>query len=153
MKTIEGILAKVKPLAVEYYHLTGKPLGVTGEIGEFEVARLLGLKLEPPRTEGYDATDAEGCRYQIKARAFGPGQKPGGQIGSFNNKEWDAALLAIMDRQFKIVEIWEADRNTIDRELDRPGSKARNDRRQLSPHAFMKIGHLRYSANMTEPSP
>ena len=36
--TIEEILTQVKPLAVAYYRLTGKPLGVTGEVGEFEVA-------------------------------------------------------------------------------------------------------------------
>jgi len=32
------ILADVRALAVEYYELTGKPLGVTGEIAEFEAS-------------------------------------------------------------------------------------------------------------------
>ena len=50
------ILAEVKVLEAEYYQLTGKPLGVTGEVAEFEAADKLRLKLAGPRTKGYDAT-------------------------------------------------------------------------------------------------
>ena len=39
---VREILAKVKPLAVEYYRLTGKPLGVTGEVAEYVAAEILG---------------------------------------------------------------------------------------------------------------
>ena len=39
------ILALVKPLAAKYYKLTGKPLGVTGEVGELEAASLFELTL------------------------------------------------------------------------------------------------------------
>lgn len=49
------ILAAVKLLAAEYYRLTGKPLGVTGEVAEYVAADLLSLKLAPPRTKGFDA--------------------------------------------------------------------------------------------------
>lgn len=42
-------LAEAKRLARRYRTLTGKPLGVTGEVAEFEAARLLGLELVPPR--------------------------------------------------------------------------------------------------------
>ena len=37
------ILGQAKALAVEYYRLTGKPLGLTGEVAEFEAARILGV--------------------------------------------------------------------------------------------------------------
>jgi hypothetical protein len=40
--------------------LTGKPLGVTGEVSEYVVAQALRLKLAPPRTPGYDATRMRG---------------------------------------------------------------------------------------------
>lgn len=60
---VEDIIAQVKPLAAKYRRLTGKPLGITGEIGEQEVACLLGLQLAPARTAGYDATDREGRKY------------------------------------------------------------------------------------------
>jgi hypothetical protein len=35
------LLAEAKRLAKEYRALTGRPLGVTGEVAEYEVARLL----------------------------------------------------------------------------------------------------------------
>lgn len=34
IERVREILATVKPLAAEYYRLTGKPLGVTGEVAE-----------------------------------------------------------------------------------------------------------------------
>ncbi|MEG9884372.1 MAG: hypothetical protein V6Z86_07105, partial [Hyphomicrobiales bacterium] len=68
MGEIGEILARAKQAAVDYYRLTGKPLGITGKIGEYEAARLLGLTLADTRTPGYDATDESGLRYQIKAR-------------------------------------------------------------------------------------
>jgi hypothetical protein len=33
--------------ATEYYRLTGKPLGVTGEVAEYVAAEILGLTLIP----------------------------------------------------------------------------------------------------------
>ena len=57
---VRAILAEVKLLAAEYYRLTGKPLGVTGEVAEYVAAELLGLELAPPRTAGYDAIRRDG---------------------------------------------------------------------------------------------
>jgi hypothetical protein len=54
-----AILAQVKPLALAFYHLTGRPLGVTGEMAEYVVAEKLDLKLVPARTPGYDALRGE----------------------------------------------------------------------------------------------
>jgi hypothetical protein len=67
---VREILAAVKRLAVEYYRLTGKPLGVTGEVAEYVAAETLGLNLVPPRTTGYDALRGSE-RIQIKGRAHG----------------------------------------------------------------------------------
>jgi len=52
------ILADVKKLATEYYDLTGKPLGVTGEIAEFDAAEKLGLELAGARTRRGRTTGA-----------------------------------------------------------------------------------------------
>ena len=69
------ILSEIKPLAAEFYRLTGKPLGVTGEVAEFVAAEALGLQLAPARTCGYDALrGAE--RIQIKGRAYGANAPP-----------------------------------------------------------------------------
>ena len=40
---LKEILSNIKALAVEYYQLTGKPLGVTGDVAEYVVAQTLGL--------------------------------------------------------------------------------------------------------------
>src|ERR1700733_2666846 len=55
MDRLVELLGEVKKLAQEYCRLTGKPLGVTGEIAEFEAARLLGIQLCRARQAGYDA--------------------------------------------------------------------------------------------------
>ncbi len=44
-KEIEEILVTAKELASRYKKLTGKPLGITGEIAEFNAAKLLNLEL------------------------------------------------------------------------------------------------------------
>ena len=143
--SVEEIIPQVKPLAARYYRLTGKPLGVTGEIGEQEVARLLRLQLEGARSPGYDAKDHQGKTYQIKTRSLNAASRAKTQnTGKLNDKDWDAALLALMDENLEILEIWEANRADIDRELNRPGSIGRNVRRQLSLSKFKEIGRLRY---------
>src|SRR5450759_1456051 len=46
---VREILATVKPLAAEYYRLTGKPLGVTGEVAEDVAAEILGMRTGLPQ--------------------------------------------------------------------------------------------------------
>jgi hypothetical protein len=65
------LLAEVKRLAKEYRALTGRPLGVTGEVAEYEASRLLNIELAPARQAGYDATRETAGRVerlQIKGR-------------------------------------------------------------------------------------
>ena len=141
------IVEQVKPLAAQYYHLTGKPLGITGEIGEIEVARLLGLKLAKARTPGYDAMDRCGCRrYQVKSRSLSAeARKKSQMIGTmYRLDQCDAVLLAILDENFEVLGIWEAGRAAVKAALDEKGSKGRNQRRQLSVSKFKNIGRCRY---------
>jgi hypothetical protein len=46
---LQQILREVKDLAVRYYKLTQKPLGVMGEIAEYEAHQKLGLRLVEAR--------------------------------------------------------------------------------------------------------
>jgi hypothetical protein len=62
------LLGSVKPLAARYYRLTGRPLGITGEVAEYEAARLLGVELSPVRQSGYDATRQVGRRKRYLQR-------------------------------------------------------------------------------------
>lgn len=140
---ISEILRRAKEVAVDYYRATGKPLGVTGEVGEYEAARILGLGLSDARTAGFDATDTAGRRYQIKARAIrAEARGRSQQVGSINlTHEFDAVLLVLMDEEFRTLEIWEADRDAVRQALEAPGSKARNERGALSVSKFKQIGH------------
>jgi hypothetical protein len=45
VRRVREILKAVKPLAAEYYQLTKKPLGVTGEVAEYVAADLLACHL------------------------------------------------------------------------------------------------------------
>lgn len=145
---ILAILRKAKKLARDYYQLTGKPLGVTGEVAEYEAARLLNLELTPARTAGYDAIENRGgkiYRLQIKGRCIRT-NSPGQRIGKIEiNKEWDAVLLVLLDEKFEAFSIYEAKRADVIKALLRPGSKSRNERWALSIAKFRSIAMLRWS--------
>tara|TARA_R110000787_G_C13310530_1_gene435456 strand:- start:342 stop:881 length:540 start_codon:yes stop_codon:yes gene_type:complete len=142
MKSEIEILRQVKKLAVDYYELTGKPLGVTGEIAEAEAAEHLGLTLTEARTAGYDAIRNSGrrlCKIQIKGRWKQQGTK-WGRVGSINtDKEFDSVMLVLMHKKYELAEIWEADREAVVARLDRPGSKSRNERRSMGVAQFKSI--------------
>jgi len=81
------ILREAKKLAQEYRALTGKPLGITGEVAEYEAARILGVELTAARQAGHDAVepkDGSTHRLQIKGRCLLPNCKPGQRLGSID---------------------------------------------------------------------
>ena len=138
---VREILATVKPLAAEYYRLTGKPLGVTGEVAEYIAAELLGLKLTPARTVGHDALRGIE-RIQIKGRAYGKDAKPGQRISRIKlDAPCDTVLLVLLDNDtLEPREMWEAPYPAVCQCLSRPGSKARA-RGALSVNAFKALAH------------
>lgn len=143
------LLAEAKRLAREYYDVTGKPLGITGEIAEYEAARLLGIELTPARQAGYDAIEnlnGTDRRLQIKGRCIQDNSKPGQRLGSIRlDHPWDAVLLVLLDPRFEATAIYEADRPELEAALLAPGSKARNERGALAVSKFKAIGTLRWS--------
>lgn len=98
-RRVMRLLKEAKLLAREYYSLTGKPLGVTGEVAEYEAARILGVELTPARQAGYDAierTDGATKKLQIKGRCLQENCKPGQRLGSFRTEhDWDAVLMVL----------------------------------------------------------
>jgi hypothetical protein len=145
MNEIAQVLADAKSLARKYRKLTGKPLGITGEVAEFSAAQILGLDLAEARQSGYDAIRKENgkvIKIQIKGRCIPSKVKPGQHLGSIQlEKEWDAVLLVLMDEDLEVLSIFEAARPEIERALLAPGSKARNDRGALAVSKFKAIGH------------
>jgi hypothetical protein len=135
------ILRQAKCLAQEYYRVTGKPLGVTGEVAEYECARLLELELAPARTPGYDAIrPSDGKQLQIKGRRVLPGSKPGQRVPKIDvSKAFDAVLLVLLDENFDATAIYEAERVSVVETLAAPGSRARNDRGMMAISKFKAI--------------
>jgi hypothetical protein len=144
------LLGKAKRLAKEYRGLTGRPLGITGEVAEYEAARLLGLELSTVRQAGYDAIRRDGSlvtKLQIKGRCLLDTSKPGQRLGSIRlEKEWDAVLMVLMNGDFEAVEIYEASREAVEAALTAPGSRARNERGALGVAKFKSIGHRVWAA-------
>jgi hypothetical protein len=146
---IMNVLKQAKSLALTYRQLTGKPLGITGEVAEYEAARILkGLTLAPARTPGYDAIeelDGMSRKLQIKGRCLLPGCKPGQRIGKIDiAKDFDAVLLVVLNEALEATAIYEADRDAVVAALTAPGSKSRNDRGALGLGKFRSIATLRW---------
>lgn len=144
------ILHQAKQLACQYYQLTGKPLGVTGEIAEFEAARLLGLTLHVARTAGYDATeirDGQPYKIQIKGRCItNTNARHAGRMGSINlNQEFDSVMLVLLDHEFNAFAIYEATRGLCEELIHAEGSVARNVRGSLAINQFKSRGTLRWT--------
>ncbi|MHB0970790.1 MAG: DUF6998 domain-containing protein [Thermoanaerobaculia bacterium] len=137
------ILRDAKRLAQEYRDLTGKPLGITGEVAEYEAARVSGVELTPARQAGYDAVERMNGverRLQIKGRCILNGAKPGQRLGSIDiEKEWDAVLMVLLDQNFDAYEIHEAPREGVIATLTAPGSISRNERWAMSVSKFKGI--------------
>ena len=147
-KKISEIISRAKTAAIEYYDLTGKPLGVTGEIGEYEAARLLNLDLAEARSPGYDAEDENGRLIQIKTRRITQDKNNKSQrVGSIRlDHQWDSVMLVLMDERYNVSEIYEAERKDIEIEIKKPGSVARNKRGALPISTIKRIGKLVWSA-------
>lgn len=143
---LRSVIRDAKEIAKRYRNLTGKPLGITGEVGEFAAAELMNLRLTAARQPGYDSVASDGHRIQVKTRCILPGSKKSQHLGSIRLRhEWDTVMLILMDAEFEPLEIYEAKRPDIERELTRAGSKARNVRGSLSVSKFKSISSLVWS--------
>ncbi len=92
--------------AITYEKVSGRKLGITGEVGEIIVCSRLKLNLlSNPISAGYDAVDTRGNKYQIKARRGGS-SNPGAKIGSFSKHKFDYAVLVILDDNYKLVAMY-----------------------------------------------
>ncbi len=143
MAEIESLLSEAKRVAKRYKRLTGRPLGITGEVAEFTAVKILDLKLAEVRQSGYDAIRKQNgneIKIQIKGRSLPDKATPGARIGSIRlDKEWDTVVLVLMDEDLEPVEIFEAERASVTAALLVPGSKARNERGALGISKFKSV--------------
>ena len=138
---LEELLHQAKLLACRYYDLTGKPLGITGEVAEYEAAQKLQLKLSVARYAHYDATSQTGERIQIKGRAVDPRARYKGRVSKIRTDgDFDSVFLVLLDKtSLNAMEILRAEKEAVRILLDRAGSRARNERRSPSIAQFRAI--------------
>lgn len=141
---LDKVMSEAKRVAKDYRRVTGRPLGITGEVGEYEAMRLLGLKLAVVRQVGFDAveeTPSGPCRLQIKTRCVADSSK--GRLSRISlEDEWDAVLLVLVDQSFEVTAIHRADRPAVEAALLAPGSKSRNERGALGLSKFKSIARV-----------
>ena len=140
-KKIQPIINQARDAAIKYYRLTGKPLGVTGEIGEFEAAKKLNLELAEARAAGFDAIDKIGRKIQIKTRYI-PGDKrmTGQRIGAIKfDHTWDCVVLVLLDDEYKPKAMYETGRRKLKTAVDKTKSKSRQ-RGALALTEFISLG-------------
>jgi len=146
LSTLDETIDVARTVATRYRELTGKPLGITGEIGEVLTANLLNLKLAEARQAGYDAVGSDGRLVQIKSRCILTDSKPSQRVGGIRlDHKWDSVALILMDQAFEPIEIYEATRTKVEKALKIPGSKARNVHGALAVSKFKAIGELCWS--------
>jgi hypothetical protein len=144
--SVSSLLREAKRIAREYYRLRRRPLGITGEVAEFEAVRLLGLRFAPVRQPGYDTwrwRRGRRERIQVKGRVLLPDGKPGQRMGSIDlDKPWDTVVLVLLDEHYEATEVIEARRPAVTRALTAPGSISRNERGALGVAKFRSIGQV-----------
>lgn len=142
------LLRQAKLIAVRYRQLTGKLLGITGEVAEFEAAAILGMDLHAARTAGYDATemrDGKPVRVQIKGRCIADPKRVTGRVGKIDLRQpFDTVLLVLLDMDLNALAMYEAERADVEALLTKPGSKARNDRGSVGISQFKAISTVRW---------
>lgn len=134
----DQLIENIISLAVMYRQRFGKSLGITSEIGEYKASKLLRLnRAQGNINQGFDATDSEGKKVQIKSRVYSRSQE---RTGLFNNFAFDYAVLVLMSDKYDIAEIWKASCQTIKEEIDRQQYK----RPSLSIGKFKSIAEKVY---------
>lgn len=142
----EKLITEARRLAAEYRKATGKPLGISSEIAEFDAARLLDLELSDKSEGGYDAVGRgirEGKKIQIKGRAIFDEKKTGQRVGQLKlEQQWDSVVLVIMDEEYDPIEIYECDRSLINEAMNEQKSSKANKRGAMSLAKFKIISNL-----------
>lgn len=98
----------LKKIAIQHRKLTGNIIsGLTGEIGEWQTAKLLNLKLTSDQnTPGYDAKSLTGTMYQIKSST--PDKRNGKWCFSHVcvNHYWDRIVFCFMTINYEVICIY-----------------------------------------------
>ena len=139
-----NILRDAKVLAQQYRALTGKPLGITGEVAEYEAAHILGVELTA-RQAGYDATENTGSNFATSRDAvcFRLQARPAPAARSTSQKS-GTAFSSCCWTKISTPSKFRPNVETRSCRSGGSGSKARNERGALGVAKFKAIGKLRW---------
>ncbi len=146
--SIDKLMNETRKLAAEFRRTTGQPLPVSGELANYDAARLLGLQLNQAPQAGYDAVglegEREGLKFQIKGRAIFDEKKGGQRIGQLKTEQsWDRLVLVLMNENFEPTQLYEAEREEVVEALNNSSS---NKRGAMSVARFKAIAQLVWEA-------
>lgn len=136
-KQQETAIRKVITAAVAYQKVTGRKLGISGEVGELLAAKYLRLRLMKNNIEaGFDAYDRDGKKVQIKSRRSesGPIPKSSGRLGTFSKHPFDYTVFVILSDKYDVLEIWKAEYKALEALVQK------HKRRNPTIHEFKKVG-------------
>lgn len=144
IKGIKPMISGIKKAAAKYYDVTQRPLGVTGEIAEYEAITRLKLHPVPPREKGRDAYRLIGKKkkyVQIKGRVTQPDSKSGQRVGTLKpeNNNWSTAVLVLMNEKYEPYEILEVSRKALKAYMKKAKGKAVKERGQISVERFRSL--------------
>lgn len=76
----------------------------TGDYAEWLVSTKLGLTLETNSAKGFDATDSQGLRYQVKGRRVTPENRSTqlGVIRNLDGKDFDFLVAVVFDVNWQV---------------------------------------------------
>ena len=111
-QTILKVVHKIILDALEYEKITGRKLGITGEVGEILACDKLKLKLlADPLSAGYDAEDDDGNRYQIKSKRI---INNSGRVGTFAKHKFDCFVMILFGKKYQVTGIWKGSYKKIE---------------------------------------
>lgn len=111
---MERMMEAVRAVGAAYRQRTGRPLGVSGELGEYLAVRHLGLTLLEERLPGVDATrSAAGGQLDhmlIRTRALSMAVLEGRRIGALPESETATHLVLVLldEESLRLEAIWQA---------------------------------------------
>lgn len=116
---MERMMEAVRALGAAYRQRTGRPLGVSGELGEYLAARHLGLTLLEERQPGVDATRTSASGQSelvlIRTRAVPMAALEGRRIGAVPESETATHLILVLldEESLRLEAIWQAPYETV----------------------------------------
>jgi hypothetical protein len=138
ISAMDARIALLTAAARAYKSATGLTAS-TAELGELHACRLMNLAKAITDNPGSDATDPEGRRVQVKARAprTGAHVDPQGRMGRIANGNFDYLLLVLLDGEFVPESIWRAER------AEAEALQLRDGNAQSGPHVSTFLKHSR----------